>query len=116
MSAKWAKRIQKLESILLSRARPPVVFRYGPVRYLRDDVTGERHIVVSESHATSLPNVVRCEFEERVGPRPEEDDDLNFNVHLDLREEGDQPSPGSPMIRTLPSEASSIAVRQERIF
>jgi len=113
MSIKWAKRIQRLELLLESRARRPAVFRYGPVKYLAGDVTGERHIVASQNHPTAIPNVERCEFEERVGPAPDSDDP-NFNVYLDLREEKDPTAPQSCRISTLPGETSPSAVGQER--
>jgi hypothetical protein len=115
MSNKWAKRIQRLELLLESRTRQPTVFRYGPVKYLPDDEIGERHIVASESHATTVPNVERCEFEEQLGPSID-GADLSFNVYLDLGEGSAPALPQALAIPTLPSEASAIEVRQERIL
>jgi hypothetical protein len=112
MSAKWVKRIQRLELLLESSTRRPAVFRYGPVKYLPDDGNGERHIVASARHATAVPNVERCEFEERLGPPPAADD-LSFNVYLDVGEGPDSTAPQSCTISTLPSEATSTSVRQE---
>jgi hypothetical protein len=88
MTRTWAKRIQRLESILQTRLLPPVVFRYGSVRRLPSDPPGERHVVVSKNERTALPNVERCEFEERMGPAPA-CDELSFNVHLSLEDENE---------------------------
>lgn len=68
MNNTWEKRIRKLESALQSRARPSMVFRYGPIRYL-PGIGGERHIAIVKSEPTSLADVERCEFEERIQRR-----------------------------------------------
>jgi hypothetical protein len=81
MSNALTKRIQKLESILRTRAVPQVVFRYGSLQLLPNDTPGERHVVVSKSEPTALPNVARCEFEERSGPAPV-GPELVFDVYL----------------------------------
>jgi hypothetical protein len=90
MTRTLAKRIQKLESILQTRALPPVVFRYGPVKRLPNDRCGERHVVVSKSEPTALPSVERCEFEEQFGPAPN-CHELTFNVYLSLEDENKNP-------------------------
>ena len=82
MKKTWEKRIRKLESILQSRARRHVIFRYGPIRYLPPDTLGERHIAIVKSEPTALVNVEHCEFEERVGPAPEAHQDLSVTVYL----------------------------------
>lgn len=93
MTKTWAKRIRRLESILQNPGRPPVVFRYGYVRYLPQDTDGERTIAIAKSEPAALPNVQRCEFEERVGPAPAARDDLSFTVYLSVEDEnGSSPS------------------------
>ena len=83
MTKTMTKRIRKLASILLASALPPVAFRYGSLKRLPSDASGERHVVVSKREPTSLPNVQRCEFEERVGPAPVVQE-LSFDIHLSL--------------------------------
>jgi hypothetical protein len=91
MKKNWEKRIRKLESKLQSRARSAVVFRYGRVSRLPREVAGERHIVVVSRAATAVPNVLRCEFEERLGPAGTSGD-VGFLVYLSSEEEnGSQP-------------------------
>jgi hypothetical protein len=82
MSRSWTKRIQRLESILHKPGRPPAFFRYGYVRSLPQESIGERHIAIAQSEPTTLPNVKRCEFEERVGS--EAHDDFGFTVYLSV--------------------------------
>jgi hypothetical protein len=86
MTKTWAKRIQKLESILRTRMHSPVVFRYGSVKRLPSDPSGERHVAVSSSEPTALAHVERCEFEERLGPAPARDEPT-FHVYLTLEDE-----------------------------
>ena len=93
MTRTWAKRIQKLESILQNPERLPVVFRYGDVRYLPPGTVGARHIAVAKSEPTTLANVQRCELEERVGPAPEAHDELSFTVYLSVEDEACQRAP-----------------------
>ena len=85
MNQTWAKRIQRLESILQSRALPPVVFRYGSVKRLPIDPPSERHVGISRSESTGRPGVERCEFEERVGPAPPPYG-LVFHVYINLED------------------------------
>jgi hypothetical protein len=87
MTRTWAKRIQRLESILQNTGRPPVVFRHGYVRYLRPGTGGERHIAIAKNEPTSLPHVQRCDFEERIGPAPEARAEFGFTVYLSAEEE-----------------------------
>jgi hypothetical protein len=95
MTRTWAKRIQRLESILQNPERLQVVFRYGDVRYLPPGTVGERHVAIAKSEPTSLANVQRCEFEERVGPAPEARDELSFTVYLSVEDEACQRAPES---------------------
>jgi hypothetical protein len=88
MSNALAKRIQRLESILQTRAVPQVVFRFGCIKLLPNDLAGVRHVVVSKSEPTALPNVERCEFEERLGPAPI-GPELVFDVYLSLEDENE---------------------------
>ena len=93
MTRTWARRIRKLESILQNPGRPPAVFRYGYVRYLPQGRDGERTIAISKSEPATLPNVERCEFEERVGSAPEARHGLSFTVYLSVEDEnGSSPS------------------------
>jgi hypothetical protein len=87
MTKAWAKRIQRLESILQNPRLPPAVFRYGYVRYLPQGTDGERTIAIAKSEPTALPNVERCEFEEHLGPAPEAHDGLTFTVYLRVKDE-----------------------------
>jgi hypothetical protein len=93
MTRTWAKRIRRLESILQNPGRPPVVFRYGYVRYLPQGIEGKRSISIAKSEPTALAYVQRCEFEERVGPAPEARDGFSFTVYLSAEDErGSSPS------------------------
>jgi hypothetical protein len=93
MTRTWAKRIQRLESILQNPERLPVVFRYGDVRYLPPGTVGARHVTIAKSEPTSLANVQRYEFEERVGLAPEARDELSFTVYLSTEDETCQRTP-----------------------
>jgi len=86
MNHNWAKRIQKIDSILRSRSRPVAVFRYGPVKYLPKNTVGERHIAISQCEPTTLPGVERCEFEELPGSALVSDEQ-SFHVYLSLQDE-----------------------------
>jgi hypothetical protein len=88
MSNALAKRIQRLESILQTRAVPQVVVRYGSIKRLPSHTPGERHVVVLKSEPTALPNVERCEFEERSGPSPVAPE-LIFDVYLNWEDENE---------------------------
>lgn len=90
MTKTWAKRIQRLESILQNPRLSLAVFRYGYVRYLPQGTDGERTIAIIKSEPTSLPNVERCEFEEQVGPAPAAHDGLTFTVYLKVKDENGQ--------------------------
>ena len=104
MTNSWA-RIRKLESIFQPSALPPAVFRYGYVQRLPKGTSGERHVAVSKSEPTALPNVERCEFEERDGPAPASPE-LSVNVYLSSKDEGDY--------HFQPSCASSAHGRQQQ--
>jgi hypothetical protein len=98
MTATWAKRIRKLELQLRAKARPQVVFRYGSVQPLPGNPPGERHVAVSKSDPTSLLNVERCEFEERLGPASG-GDEISFDVYLSLEAESEAPPNPLPLGR-----------------
>lgn len=49
MTRTWVKRIRRLESILQNHGRPPVIFRYGYVRYLPQGIEGERTIAIANT-------------------------------------------------------------------
>jgi hypothetical protein len=83
MTKSMANRIRKIASILQASAPPSVVLRYGSLKRLPNDASGERHIVASNVDPTLLPNVQRCEFEERFGPAPA-GQELSFDVYLSL--------------------------------
>lgn len=87
MTRTWAKRIQRLESILQNPDRPPAVFRYGYVRSLPQGTGGARTIAIAKSEPTALANVERCEFEEQVEPTPEARDGLSFTVYLSAEDQ-----------------------------
>jgi hypothetical protein len=89
MKKTWEKRIRKLESALQFRSHPPLVFRYGLIRYLSLGTGDERHMAVVNSEPTALANVEHCEFEERTGPAPEAHQDLSFAVYLSAEEQND---------------------------
>ena len=81
MKATLIDRLKRLEA--RSAAQEPVKFRYGRVRRLPHDFTGERHVVVVKSQPTRSPDVEWCEFEQRAGPAPAGlGDDNSFNVYL----------------------------------
>ncbi len=65
-------RLERLEA--RPEVRKPLV-RYGRLHALRDDYTGERHIVVVKREPTESSNAEWCEFEERPGPPPPGSDD-----------------------------------------
>jgi hypothetical protein len=87
MKKTWEKRIRKLESILQSHARPHLIFRYGPIRYLPPGTGGERHMAIAKSEPTALVNVEHCEFEERMGPAPAAHHGLSFTVYLSAEDQ-----------------------------
>jgi len=94
MRSTWVRRLERLESILRSRAHPEMVFRYGYLRRLPADSGGQRHVVTTKTEPTALANVEQCEFEERVGPAPGPTEDLSFTVYLSKDEAQDSsPSP-----------------------
>jgi hypothetical protein len=52
----------------------PVMVRYGWLKPLPKDFTGERHTVTVKRESTG-PNTEWCSFEERPGPAPPGSDD-----------------------------------------
>jgi hypothetical protein len=63
-------------------ASAPPKLRYGAIKPLPTDYTGERHVVIVKCEPTTSPKVERCEFEERPGPAPPNSDDGSVNVYL----------------------------------
>ena len=52
----------------------PAFFRYGWLRRLPKDFIGEKHRVMVKRSPTGSSNVEWCEWEERPGPLPRQDD------------------------------------------
>ena len=80
MRSKLLARLKRLEA----RAEPaaPMILRYGWLRPLPADFTGERHVVMVKSQPTTSPNIEWCEFEERPGPAATEGSDGSLTVYL----------------------------------
>jgi hypothetical protein len=58
-------RLERLE--VRPEASRPLLLRYGWLRVLPNDYTGERHIVIVKREPARSPNAEWCEFEERPG-------------------------------------------------
>jgi hypothetical protein len=80
MRSRLLARLERLEA----RAEPalPLIFRYGWLKPLPADFTGERHVVMLKSEPTSSPGVEWCEFQEKPGAAPTEGGDVSFTVYL----------------------------------
>ena len=61
----------------MSSGVPPL--RYGYLTPLPDDYTGDRHVVIV-SRTTQSDGTEWCEFEERPGPAPVQEEDCAFTV------------------------------------
>ena len=80
MRSKLLARLERLEA----RAEPaaPLIFRYGWLKPLPADFTGERHVVIVKRDATNSANLEWCEFEERRGAAATEGSDDSLTVYL----------------------------------
>jgi hypothetical protein len=72
--------MEKLES--QRRFAAPSMLRYGLVKKLAKDFTGERHVVILRRAPTDLPNVEWCHFEELPGPGPNEAEGAHILCYL----------------------------------
>jgi hypothetical protein len=73
-------RLQRLEA--KAEANTSVMFRYGWLRRLPRDFTGEKHTVIVKREPSTKSNVEWCEFEERPGPAPPSCSDGSLTVYL----------------------------------
>ena len=80
MKANLRYRLERLKARTIATAPPKL--RYGAIKPLPTDYTGERHVVIVKCEPTTFPNVERCEFEERPGPAPPGSDDGSVNLYL----------------------------------
>jgi hypothetical protein len=77
--------LQQRLSLLEAKLGPitnPITYHYGWVRPLPKDYVGERHVVTVKVSPTGSPYLKWCEFEERPGPAPRDEDDPSFVVYL----------------------------------
>ena len=74
-------RLVRLEA--QAKASRPFQLRYGWLKPLPKDYTGERHVVIVKRQPTTSSGCEWCESEERPGPVPpgSEDDDA-FTVYM----------------------------------
>ncbi len=80
MRATLLSRLKRLESTIAVSL--PAVFRYGWLRSLPSDFTGESYVAIVKREPTTSPNIEVCEFEERPGPAPANCTDESFSVCL----------------------------------
>ena len=80
MKAQLRSRLERLEARAVATIPPK--FRYGAIKPLATDYTGERHVVIVTRELTASPNVERCEFEERPGSPPAGSDNGGVNVYM----------------------------------
>jgi hypothetical protein len=66
MRTTWLHRLEKLEARTESEKLP--FLRYGWLKPLPQEFSGERHVVIVKREPTGSPRVEWCEFEERAGP------------------------------------------------
>ena len=80
MRSKLLARLERLEA----RTEPaaPLILRYGWLRPLPADFTGERHVVIVKRQPTKSPNIEWCEFEERPGAAAAEGSDGGLTIYL----------------------------------
>lgn len=82
MRNKLQARLARLEAHSSVRMAP--LFRYGWLKPLPDDYSGERHVVTVRREPTASPNIEWCEFEERPGPESVVDADRGLTVYLTM--------------------------------
>jgi hypothetical protein len=80
MKSRLIARLKRLEA--RKEAKAPSMLRYGWLKPLPKDFTGERHTVIVKREPTGSPNVEWCEFEERPGPAPPGSDDGALTILL----------------------------------
>jgi hypothetical protein len=80
MKSSLISRLERLEA--QAEASAPLRLRYGWLKPLPKDFTGERHAVIVKREPTVSPNVEWCHFEERPGPAPPGSDDDSFTILL----------------------------------
>src|ERR1700686_4760860 len=66
MKTTLLRRLQKLEARTETETLPFV--RYGWVKMLPQEFSGERHVVIVKREPTGSARAQWCEFEERAGP------------------------------------------------
>ncbi len=81
MKSTLRQRLSLLEAKFAPIANP-VTYRYGWLTPLPKDYVGERQVVAVNVTPTSLPHFKWCEFEERPGPAPRDEQDPSFTVYL----------------------------------
>jgi hypothetical protein len=78
MSATILSRLKRLEA----KTEVNRLFRYGWLRGLPRDFTGEKHAVIVKHEPATRSNVEWCEFEERAGPAPPSCFEGSFTAYL----------------------------------
>jgi hypothetical protein len=74
------RRLQRIENALVpSGDSGPLRVRYGELKPLPADYTGERHTVITNLRREPSGQEW-CDFEERPGPKPQRDEDDDDNV------------------------------------
>lgn len=81
MNATLLFRLKRLEA----KTEVNRLFRYGWLRGLPRDFTGEKHAAIVKREPTTRSNVEWCEFEERAGPAPPSRFAGNFPAYLSRR-------------------------------
>ncbi len=80
MKTTLVRRLEKLEARSGTEELP--FFRYGFLKKLPKEFSGERHVVTVTSEPQGSPRVLRCSFEERAGPEPAHCANNDFVVFL----------------------------------
>jgi len=80
MKAALLARLARLEN--RPEMNKPAAMRYGWLKPLPADFTGERHVAIIKREPTDRRNIEWCQFEERVGPPPPNSDDGSFCIIL----------------------------------
>ena len=80
MRSRLLARLERLEARVEPAA--PLMLRYGWLKPLPADFTGERHVVMIKSQPTTSPNIEWCQFEERPGAAPTEGSDGSLTVYM----------------------------------
>ena len=80
MRSRLLARLERLEARVEPAA--PLMLRYGWLKPLPADFTGQRHVVMIKSQPTTSPHIEWCEFEERAGAAGSEDGDSSLTVYM----------------------------------